>query len=402
MKVIIADPFESWGVEELRRSGCEVTHDPALKGEALRQALVQTGATVLVVRSSQVTAEMLEASPSLGLVVRAGAGVNTIDVGAASRRGILVSNCPGRNAVAVAELTFGLILALDRRIVDNACDLRAGKWNKKEYSRARGLKDRTLGIVGMGQIGRAVARRGRAFEMKVVAWSRSLGEEEAGELGVERLPGPAEVAARSDVFSIHLAATPETRGLIGAEVLERLRPGSLVINTARAEVMDYAALGRLVESRGLRVGLDVFANEPAAGQGPFCDGIVNAGGVVYGTHHIGASTDQAQDAIAAEAVRIVRAFAATGQAPNCVNLATRTAAKCQLVLRHYDKVGVLASVLDRLRRANINVEEMSNTVFQEAKAAVAVIRLGQSPGHEVMREIAAMEDMVIHVELKPV
>lgn len=402
MRLIVADKFEPGGLEALKAAGCEVRYDPGLKGDTLREAIARDNPAVLMVRSSPVTADMLEAAPHLGLVVRAGAGVNTIDVEAASRRGILVANCPGKNAVAVAELTFGLILALDRRIVENVVDLRSGAWNKKEYSAARGLKDRTLGILGMGEIGQAVARRARAFEMKVVAWSRSLTPARAADLWVDQAPTPQAVAERCDILSVHLAAAKETKGLIGASVLNGLRPGGYVINTARADVMDYEALATAVKERGLRVGLDVFPGEPEPGSASFSAAILKAGGVIYGTHHIGASTDQAQDAIAAEAVRIVKTFKETGEAPNCVNMETRSPAACQLIVRHYNKVGVLASVLDALRRANINVQEMSNTMFQSAKAAVAVIRLAQAPGPDVVKTISDMRDVIIYVEVKPV
>jgi len=402
MKVLIADKFESWGVEAIQEAGCEVVYDPALKGDALREAVALIKPAVLMVRSTQVKSDVFAASQNLGLVVRAGAGVNTIDVEAASARGVLVANCPGKNAVAVAELTFALIPALDRRIVENVVDLRNSVWNKKEYANARGLKDRTIGLIGMGQIGQAVARRARAFEMNVVAWSRSLTREKATQFWVEPCGSPAEVAEKCDILSIHLAAAPETKGLISAAVLDRLPHGSYVINTSRAEVMDYDALASFMAHRGLRVGLDVYPGEPEGGTGQFVAPILRAGGIVYGTHHIGASTDQAQDAIAAEAVRIVKSFLQTGQAPNCVNIETRSPARCQMIVRHYDKVGVLASVLDALRRADINVEEMSNTVFQSARAAVAVIRLARHPGDDVLRTIAAMRDMVIHVDVKPV
>lgn len=402
MKLLIADSFEASGVDGLRAAGFEITHEPNLKGDDLREAIVTSACQVLVVRGTKVTADMIDASSQLGLIVRAGAGYNTIDVAAASRRGIFVSNCPGKNAVAVAELTFALILALDRRVVDNTLDLRNGKWNKKEYAKARGLKGRTIGIVGMGQIGQAVVARAHAFEMNVVAWSRSLTDTQAEELGVTRLANAAEVAAACDILSIHLAAAPETKGLISADVLDRLRPGSYVINTARSDVLDYAALARAVREKNLRVGLDVFPSEPETATAEFRADILHAGGVIYGAHHIGASTDQAQEAIAAETVRICRAFKDTGQVPNCVNIETQSPACCQLVVRHFDKVGVLATVLDMLRRAEINVEEMSNTIFQGARAAVAVIRLHQKPTPELLASLTDMKDMIIKVELKPI
>src|SRR5712691_1731495 len=171
MKVLIADTFEQSGIDGLKAAGCEVVYQPDLKDDTLTQALRDTAADVLVVRSTAVNAAMLEEG-SLSLVVRAGAGYNTIDVATASTRGIYVSNCPGKNAIAVAELTFALILALDRRVPDNVAELRAGHWNKKEYSKARGLFGRTIGLLGYGAVGQEVATRAIAFGMSVVVWSR--------------------------------------------------------------------------------------------------------------------------------------------------------------------------------------------------------------------------------------
>jgi D-3-phosphoglycerate dehydrogenase len=332
MIVLIADKFEDSGIAGLRALGCDVRYEPDLADQKLADAVASSAADVLVVRSTKVTAAML--APSLKLIVRAGAGVNTIDVTAATARGVIVANCPGKNAIAVAELTLGLLLALDRRIPDNVADLRAGKWNKKEYSKARGVYGQTLGILGAGAIACEVIRRAAPFGMAIVLWSRRfngrdgvLAEADADALGlgpaaraatIAMAPSPEDVAARCDVLSVHLALAPDTRGLVGARVLERLRPGSTVINTARGEVLDYEALRAAIRARGLRVGLDVYAAEPAAAAGEFQDAIVQEPGV-YGTHHIGASTTQAQEAIAAETVRIVKTFRDTGTAPNAVN-----------------------------------------------------------------------------------
>ncbi len=397
MKVLIADSFETDGVEELRRAGCDVFYEPKLDGDPLRDAVARTNCAVLIVRSTTVTEPMLSAGAALSIVVRAGAGYNTIDVAAASRRSILVANCPGKNAVAVAELTFGLILALDRRIADNVADLRNGKWNKKLYSQARGLKDRTLGIVGMGPIGEAVARRARAFEMGVAAWSRSLTDERAEQLGLLRCHSPADVAACCDILSIHLAATPETKGIISAQVLNRLRNGAYVINTSRAEVLDYEALATAVAQKDLRVGLDVFPEEPSAGEAEFHASIVNCGGVVYGTHHIGASTEQAQSAIAAETVRIVKEYMRTGRVENCVNLCERSRARYVVVVRHRNRPGVLAHTLNEISHAGVNVEEMENVICAGAESACAQIKLAAPLPQEALDRIRKGNEHVLGV-----
>jgi D-3-phosphoglycerate dehydrogenase / 2-oxoglutarate reductase len=409
VKVLIADQFEQSGLDGLAAAGCEVVYDPALKDEALATALGSTGAEVLIVRSTKVTAPMMDAG-HLSLIVRAGAGYNTIDVAHASARGIYVSNCPGKNAIAVAELAFGLMLALDRRIPDNVAALRAGTWNKKEYSQARGLFGRTLGLIGFGSIGQELARRAQAFGLNLVIWSRRFEDQAVWDLSPYGLDTSghasrvsfarrvSDVADRADILSVHVALSPETKGLVNAELLGRLRPGALFINTARAEVVDYDALEAAVRDRGIRVGLDVFRNEPPGGTGTYSDPLVQLPDV-YGTHHIGASTEQAQEAIAGETVRIVRAFVETGQVPNVVNLARRTPATHRLVVRHRNRRGVLAHVFDHLRAAQINVQETQNVIFEGAQAAVARINLDGAPDRHTLREIESGNEHIISVQL---
>jgi D-3-phosphoglycerate dehydrogenase / 2-oxoglutarate reductase len=385
MLVLIADKFEQSGREGLEAIGCDYEYQPDAKDDSLVEAVAHFRPDVLVVRSTKVTEAALSAGP-LKLVVRAGAGYNTIDVAAASRRGIYVSNCPGKNSVAVAELAFALILALDRRVADNVIQLREGRWNKKEFSKARGLYGRTLGLVGTGQIGREMIGRARAFGMPVVAWSRSLTPERASELGVERRGSPVEVARDSDVVSVHVALKPETRGLLGAEFFGAMREGAYFVNTSRGEVVDQDALVRAMRERGIRAGLDVFAAEPAASAGEFTDEIAREPNL-YGTHHVGASTDQAQEAIAAETVRIIREFKETGKVPNVVNLAARTPATHVLTVRHRDRPGVLAQVLAAVRAAGINVQEMENIIFEGAEAAVARINLEAAPPEDALARL---------------
>src|SRR6188768_2267694 len=252
-KVLVADKFERSGIEGLEAAGCDVVFEPDLKDEPLTQAIAATGAEVLVVRGTKVTAPMLDAG-RLSLIVRAGAGYNTIDVAAASTRGIYVSNCPGKNAIAVAELAFGLILSLDRRIPDNVAALRAGAWNKKEFSKAQGLYGRTLALIGVGSIGQEMIRRAAGFGANVVMWSRRFDGEsrpltdlEARQLGVETAlrsislelaPTPGDAVSRADIVSVHVALSPDTRGLVNAALFARMKPGAIFVNTARGEVVD--------------------------------------------------------------------------------------------------------------------------------------------------------------------
>lgn len=392
MKILIADKFPSAGVEALTAIGCSVTVNPDLKDDALVAAVRESGADVLVVRSTKVTEPMLEAG-RLSLVVRAGAGYNTIDVKAASARGIYVSNCPGKNSVAVAELAFGLMLAIDRRIPDNVADIRGGTWNKKEYGKAQGLYGRTLGLIGVGKIGQEMIVRARAFGMPVVAWSRSLTDAQAEELGICRAGSPVEVARAADVLSLHIALNADTRELVGADVFAAMKPGAILLNTSRAEIVDQAALEAAIVEKSIRAGLDVFEGEPATSTGD-CSVPLAARPGVYVTHHIGASTDQAQAAIADETVRIVKVFKETGVVPNVVNLAVRTQATHLLTVRHRDRVGVLAHVLGALRVAGINVQEMENVLFDGAGAAIARIQIDQVPPAEVLDTVNGNEHVL--------
>ena len=397
MKILIADKFEQSGRDGLQALGCEISFQPDLKDEALIEAIKKEQPDVLIVRGTKVTESMLAAGP-LKLVVRAGAGYNTIDVAAASGRGIYVANCPGKNSIAVAELAFALILALDRRVADNVIALRAGEWNKKEFSKARGLLGRTLGLVGVGKIGQEMIPRARAFGMPVVAWSRSLTPEKAEQLGVERKETPVDVARAADIVSVHVALKPDTRMLIGTEFFAAMKKGSYFINTSRGETVDQAALVAAIHARDIRAGLDVFGNEPTSAVGDFEDPIANETRV-YGTHHIGASTDQAQEAIAAETVRIVKSFKETGHVPNVVNLAQHTPATHRLVVRHRDRPGVLAQVLDAIKAEQINVQEMENIVFEGAEAAVARINLDKAPSSSTLDRLRDGNQDVIELNL---
>lgn len=391
MRVLFADKLPDRARVRLASQGFEVVSEPKLDRAALVAKLEEWDPDVLVVRSTKVAEEHAAAGRKLSLVVRAGAGVNTIDVDACSARGIFVTNCPGKNAVAVAELTLGLLLALDRRIPDGVADLRGSTWAKGRYSAASGVNGRSLTLLGFGDIGKAVASRALGFGMKVTVWSRSLTDAVADAHGVARAATPEAAAANADVVSVHLALTSQTRGLVGESVFDAMRHGALFLNTSRAEVVDSEALLRALDAKGLRAGLDVFPDEPAA-DGPFVHPLAQHPSV-YGTHHIGASTDEAQEAVGDEVCRIVEAFRDEGRIVNGVNSLVRSTATHRVTVRHLDRVGVLASVLGVLREDAINVQEMENVIFPGG-AAIARIRVSSAPGTAAVQRLNALEDVL--------
>jgi D-3-phosphoglycerate dehydrogenase len=396
MRVLVADRLFESSLDEMRTLGVDVSYEPELTASQLPERLADIN--VLIVRGTEVTKAAFDAGSALNLVIRAGAGVQNIDVATASERGIYVANCPGKNASAVAELTFTLIGCLDRRVPDGVASLRAGRWEKDEFARAVGLRGRALGILGLGHVGRAVARIAQAYDMPVYAWSRSFTSAKAAELGVTRVASPSELAKVSDIFSVHLDLTERTRGIVDRALLSQLKPGAFFVNTARNELVDYDALLEIAAQKSLRVGLDVLPSEPDTRSSTYQHPILKSG-LVYAVPHIGASTDQAQLAIANETVRILRSFLTKGEVPNVVNIAESSWSRYQLVVRHVDQVGALANVLGVLKRHGINVQELDNTVFEGARAACAKIRVSSRPSDACLTEIMAFTGEVLHVDL---
>jgi D-3-phosphoglycerate dehydrogenase / 2-oxoglutarate reductase len=402
MRLLIADKLHPRAVEELRALPVEVIYEPELTRDSLVASL--RGAGILVVRSTEVTKEAIDGARELHLIVRAGAEFSSIDVRAASKRGIYVANCPGKNAAAVAEVVFGLLIAIDRRIPDAVGSLRARRWERAEYGKAEGLYGKTLGIAGLGAIGREVALRARAFGLHVMAWSRNLTAARAADLGVSHAASLEELASKSDILSVHLPINERTRGIVTKRVLELLPRRAIFLNAARADLVDWVALREAVTSRGLRVGLDVYPDEPKGKRDYATDlfdvPATSAGGFIYGTPHIAASTDQAQLAIASETVRVIRSFLLEGNVPNVVNVSSATNARFQLVVRMVDKVGTFANVLAVIKRHGINVEEVINTVFEGAIASCAKLRVVSRPSEACLSEIRAFDE-VLHVDVVP-
>lgn len=394
MRVLFADSVGETTVTQLEARGHTCVVDPALHAAGLASRM--GGFDALVVRSTRVVREVFETADRLALVIRAGAGTNTIDTAAAAARGVLVANLPGRNAAAVAELTMGLLLAIDRRIVDNVTDLRSGRWDKKTYSGARGLLGSTMGILGLGSVGLEVAQRARGFGIAVLALAKPSRSAEvhsrARDLGINMAESLSELLPACDIVSLHLPSSPDTVGMVDQSFLWRMKRGSILLNTSRGDLVDEQALLTALDEYDLRAGLDVFADEPADGTAEWISPLAQHPRVV-GTHHIGASTRQAQDAIAAGVVEIIDAFV-QGEARNCVNLTPSRIGSATLTVRHLDRVGVLAHVLDRLSRARLNVEHMENRVFRGGEAAVATIDVAGSLSADLLADLDALPDVL--------
>ncbi len=322
MRVLIADKFEKQGIDGLTGLGCDVQANTEVSVAELGGALAAAGSEVLIVRSKKVLAGAIGAGKSLRLIIRAGAGYDNIDCNAAKGAGIAVCNCPGMNAVAVAELVMGLLVCCDRRVPDQAADLRAGQWNKGAYSKARGLRGMTLGVIGVGSIGREVMRRAKAFDMTCIAHSLNMNPLRAQDLGVghggSTRADLLKMLPECDAVSLHVAANSESEKMCDAAFFGAMKPGAYFINTSRGSVVDEGALRAAIADKGIRAGLDVFEDEPAEAKTGWTTPTVALPGV-YGTHHCGASTDQAQLAVAEEVVRIVKVYRNTGKFENRVN-----------------------------------------------------------------------------------
>jgi D-3-phosphoglycerate dehydrogenase len=396
MKALIADKFPDQYVNKIKNLVTETVYEPKLKAEDLSKNI--TGVDILIVRSTVVNAECINQSDRLSLIIRAGAGVNTIDIKAANKKGIYVANCPGKNSIAVAELAMGLICAIDRRLPDNIIDFKNGRWNKALYSKAEGLFGKTLGVVGTGQIGTELIKRAQSFGLNNIAWSRSLTGEKAEDLGVEKMDSLEELFPKADIISVHLAQTAETKKIISKDLINKLKKGAYFINTARAGVVDEDALFEAAKEGKIFLGLDVFNEEPEGKEGPFKSRLSELPNV-YVTHHIGASTEQAQNAVAEETCNIIANYISLGVVNNWVNRSTLSPAKYQLVVRHYDKPGVLARVLRLLSEEKINAQEMENVIFDDAVTACCTIKLDSKPSDKVLKEIPTLKDEIINFSL---
>ena len=397
MKILIADSLPEDKIEILREKNYECIVEPDLSAEQIPEKI--SGIEVLVVRSTEVTSEVFEKSDSLGLVVRSGAGVNTIDCQAAADFGVYVCNVPGTNSIAVAELTMGLMIAIDRHIPSATADLKEGKWNKKMYSKAQGLFGKTIGIIGLGEIGVAVAERAKSFGMTVIAKKATRKPETESKIrstGIKLVDTIEDLIEESDVISIHIPSDSETKNFVDKEFLQLMKPGSILINTSRGEIINEDALLDALDEKDIRAGLDVFCDEPTTGTGDFSSKLAEHPNVI-GTHHIGASTQQAQDATVEKTIEVIDSFR-DGNVINCVNMAKERIGSSTLTIRHYDKVGVLAEIFEIFRKEDRNVETMQNKIFEGSKAALATIDVSGEVSKDALMQLKQINN-VIHVQL---
>ena len=394
IKVLIADKFPDKYINELNSLDLEVLYQPKFGEKDLPEAAKDVD--ILVVRSTIVNEETINNSKKLNLVIRAGSGVNNINIAAANKRGVYVANCPGMNAVAVAELAIGLMISLDRFIPDNVSDFNNGAWNKDKYSKGKGLKGKTLGLIGVGNIGKEVAKRALSLEMNV--YGKDITRIEG--VQIKDFSEMDKLLPLCDVVSIHLPATPQTKGLLNKQMFSYMKDGAYLINTSRQDIVVEDDLLEAIKEKNIRYACDVFKGEPEGKSGEVSSKLQNNPNI-YVTHHIGASTQQAQDAVAEETIKIIKHFVHSGVIEHWVNRAKVTDAHYQLVVKHYDKPGVLASVLDVIRSGNINIEEIENIIFEGGIAACCTMKLKSAVTADMLKSINENPNVlsVSHVEI---
>lgn len=394
LKILVADKFPEKYIQQMKDLDLEVIYEPKLGEKDLPEAAKDVD--IIVVRSTIVNEETINNSKKLNLIIRAGSGVNNINIAAANKKGIYVTNCPGMNAVAVAELAIGLMISLDRFIPDNVADFNKGIWNKDKYSKGKGLKGKTLGLIGVGNIGKEVAKRALAFEMNV--YGKDITRIEG--VQIKDFSEMDQLLPLCDIVTIHLPATPQTKGLFNKQMFSYMKNGAYLINTSRHDIIVEDDLLEAIKEKNIRYACDVFKGEPEAKSGEVSSKLQNNPNI-YVTHHIGASTEQAQDAVAQETVNIIKKFVHSGVIDHWVNRAKITDAHYQLVVKHYDKPGVLASVLDVIRSGNINIEEIENIIFEGGIAACCTLKLQTAATAEMLKTISENPNVlsISHVEI---
>jgi D-3-phosphoglycerate dehydrogenase len=375
--VIVLDTLSQEGLDLLDAApGITYEVRTGLKGDALRAALAQFDGAIC--RSGvKITAESLEGNRRLKAIVRAGVGTDNIDRAAATRAGIVVMNTPAGNTLSTAEHAITLMLALSRNIAPAFQGLREGRWDRNKYMGAQ-VAGKTLGVVGLGRIGLAVAQRALAFEMKVLGYDPFLAKERAKQLGIEPVETVDEMLPQVDYLTVHTPLTEETRNLIDLAQLERVKPGVRLINAARGGIYNEAALVEGLKSGKIGgVALDVFGEEPCT------DSPLFAMPNVLCTPHLGASTEEAQTQVAVEAVQLLADFLSTGQIKNAVNIAPLDA-KTLESLRGYLEVayrlGRLAAGLVPSGLKNVRLTYRGEIASRDTKVLTSAFSAGLLQG----------------------
>ncbi len=404
-RLVLADPLSEGGLAILRESGALQVEDLSRqsRAEVLR---AMPGSAGLIVRSrTRVDRELLEASEALEVVGRAGVGLDNIDVDAATRLGVAVLNAPAGNTLSTAELTFGLLLATARHVLEADRSVREGRWDRSGLSGAQ-LSGRTLGVIGAGRIGTEVIRRARAFGMTVLAHDPYLEAERASELGA-RTVSLDDLLAEADFVTLHVPLTEETRRILDARRIGQMRPGAVLVNCARGGLVDEEALAAALRSGRLAgAALDVFDTEPLPPEHP----LRQAPNLVL-TPHIGASTPEAQGKVAIEIALAVRDALLAGDLSGAVNVTPLDASERRRIEPTLDlarRLGTVAACLapGRARRIEVRVASASDSGPELVAAAVLTGFLRAShPGRlNIVNAPIVAEEQGIHVErtrLKP-
>ncbi len=356
-KVLVSDKLSDAGLQILAGfPGIEVEYKPGLKEDELCDII--SAFDGLVIRSgSKVTAKVIAAADNLKVIGRAGIGVDNVDIPVASKKGIIVMNTPTGNAVTTAEHAITLMLSLARKIPQATASMKAGKWEKSKFE-GREITGKTLGVLGLGNIGRIVADRAQGLSMKVIGYDPVLSSERAREIGVE-LVSVDELLRRADIITCHTPLTPETKGILGAEAFKKVKDGVLIVNAARGGIVDEAALFDALKAG--KVGgaaLDVFVQEPCQPDHPLL-GLDN----VIVTPHLGASTAEAQERVALEICEQVATYLATGEIKNALNvpsLSKEAAKKLEPYLKLAHKLGLLLGQLEPVDVREVRVTCMGD------------------------------------------
>jgi D-3-phosphoglycerate dehydrogenase len=397
MKILIGCPLAEEVLPELRALTTELVYEPELTAERLEELIPDVA--VLVVCRLRVSPELIEAGKALQLVVRAGTDTSNIAIEAASAAGVFVANCPYKDAIAIAELTIGLLVALDRRLVENVESLREHIRADTLKVDALGLAGRKLGTLGFGPVEREIVKRARAFEMHVLASSPKLTPELAAEHHVEFCAWPRELARESDAVTVYAAAQDADKVLVDAEFLRNMRAGASFVYVGHPAALDQAALLAVARERGLRVACDISAPQlPGSDTGRITSRLQALPGGI-GTCRLADRTQQVRDATSKEVVRIIREFLIAGEVVNCLNLSEHSPATWQLVLRLRDEPGVLAAIVEVVRADGINIEDITSRLFTGARAVWCKIALDERPSNDALSAIR-LTTGVLHLDVR--